>query len=108
MTDKPQLPPSRDGIYPRCVWCNGENYLPAVFAYSAGTIPCAAAGGCGKRLPADPEYIPFNQEIEYEMDSLENEIAAIVDDRIREMHIDAFNKRYGPYLMARLNDERNP
>lgn len=46
---------SRDGIYPRCVWCRRENYALAVLAYSAGEIPCAAAGGCGRRLPA--EYV---------------------------------------------------
>lgn len=52
-TTAPKLGRSRDGIYPRCVWCNGENYAPAVLAYSARETPCAAAGGCGKYLPAD-------------------------------------------------------
>lgn len=47
----PMLRPTRDRIYPRCVWCNGENYRPAVLAYSAGETPCAAAGGCGRYLP---------------------------------------------------------
>jgi hypothetical protein len=49
----PELPPSRDGIYPRCVWCNGENYLPAVLVYSRGDIPCAAVYSCGLYLPED-------------------------------------------------------
>ena len=49
----PALPPSRDGIYPRCVWCSGENYALAVLAYSRREIPCAAAGGCGQWLPHD-------------------------------------------------------
>lgn len=44
---------SCDRIYPRCVWCRGENYALAVLAYSAGEIPCAAAGGCGRYLPDD-------------------------------------------------------
>lgn len=42
-----------DYIYPRCVWCNGENYALAVLAYSAGEIPCAAVNGCGRFLPED-------------------------------------------------------
>ena len=50
---EPIRPKSRDGIYPRCVWCNGENYMPAVLAYSAGEISCAAVSGCGQMLPAD-------------------------------------------------------
>lgn len=48
---KPELPPSRDGIYPRCVWCGGENYALAVLAYSAGQTPCAAIYSCGLYLP---------------------------------------------------------
>lgn len=51
---------SRDGIYPRCVWCNGENYALAVLAYSAGEIPCAAVNGCGRMLPAD--YITYQKD----------------------------------------------
>lgn len=50
---QPIRPRSHDGIYPRCVWCNGENYTLAVLAYSRGEIPCTAAGGCGRKLPAD-------------------------------------------------------
>lgn len=42
---------SHDRIYPRCVWCRGENYALAVLAYSAGQIPCAAVRGCGRYLP---------------------------------------------------------
>lgn len=53
LAPRPIRPPRRDGLYMRCVWCDGENYLPAVHAYSAGEIPCAAAGGCGRHLPAD-------------------------------------------------------
>jgi hypothetical protein len=52
----PELPmrgKARDYIYPRCVWCNGENYALAVLAYSCGEIPCAAAAGCGRFLPED-------------------------------------------------------
>jgi len=52
---EPVMPPSRDGIYPRCVWCRGENFTLAQLAYSAGEIPCAAVNGCGKFLPA--EYV---------------------------------------------------
>lgn len=61
MTDKPIRAKSADGIYPRCVFCNGENYMPAVLAYSAGQIPCAAAGGCGKFLP--PDYLNGETEM---------------------------------------------
>lgn len=53
MTDKPIRPPARDGIYFRCVWCGGENYMLAVGAYSRGEIPCAATRGCGRMLPSD-------------------------------------------------------
>src|SRR5688500_1144792 len=55
MTDQPIHPKAADGIYPRCVWCNGEDYALAVLDYSAGITPCAAAIGCGKHLP--PEYV---------------------------------------------------
>lgn len=48
---------SRDGIYPRCVWCDGENYALAVIAYSKGEIPCASANACGRFVPDD--YIVY-------------------------------------------------
>lgn len=57
---EPKLPPSADGIYPRCVWCNGENWAVAVLAYSLGEVPCAAVGGCGRKVPAD--YIKARRE----------------------------------------------
>jgi hypothetical protein len=44
----------RDGIYARCVWCDGENYAPNVMAYSKGQSACHQ---CGKLLP--PEYVTF-------------------------------------------------
>lgn len=47
----PVLPVSPDGIYPRCVYCRGENYVLAVLAYSAGEVPCAAVVSCGRMLP---------------------------------------------------------
>lgn len=145
----PRLPKSRDGIYPRCVWCNGENYIPAVLEYSAGTRPCASVYDCGRYLPTEyilhnedddccpcicehrhqpdptliegascvackwcqckdhPEY-PFDQAVEDEMAECIREIEQIDDDRMREMRVAAFNKRYGGYLLARLNDEKNP
>lgn len=52
---KPTLNPSPDGIYPRCVYCNGENYAPAVIKYSKGEIECVSINACGKKLPK--EYI---------------------------------------------------
>lgn len=48
---EPLIGKSHDGIYPRCVWCRGENWALAVIQYSLGTIPCAAARSCGKFLP---------------------------------------------------------
>ena len=48
-------PITKDGIYPRCVMCNGENYAPRVIQYSKGKIACAAANSCGKKLPK--EYV---------------------------------------------------
>lgn len=50
---QPQMPVSRDRVYPRCVWCRGENYVLAVLAYSRGEIPCAAVSGCGRYLPEE-------------------------------------------------------
>lgn len=47
----PTRPPAKDGLYPRCVWCNGENCILLVFAYSVGEVPCAAAPGCGRFIP---------------------------------------------------------
>ena len=52
---KPIRKPEADGVYPKCVWCGGENYAPAVIDYSTGKTPCAAVGGCDKYLPK--EYI---------------------------------------------------
>lgn len=52
MTDKPQLQPTYDGVYPRCVWCNGENYALNVIDYSKGISGCHQ---CGKLLPK--EYV---------------------------------------------------
>lgn len=50
---EPQMLISRDRIYPRCVWCRGENWAMAVLAYSRGETPCAAVGGCGRYLPEE-------------------------------------------------------
>lgn len=47
----PIRPAARDGIYPRCVHCNGENWALAVIAYSTGKAPCAAVPGCGRYIP---------------------------------------------------------
>lgn len=60
----PVLRPSRDGIYPRCVYCRAENYVLAVLAYSTGEWPCAAVNGCGRYLPDDyrPAPVPETQE----------------------------------------------
>lgn len=60
MVQRPKLPRSKDGIYPRCVWCNGENYMPHVLAYSAGETSCASTTNCGKYLP--PDYIRYTRE----------------------------------------------
>lgn len=60
MNNKPIRPPARDGIYPRCVWCNGENYALAVLPYSRGEHPCAAVGGCGRMLPTDYVKLPLS------------------------------------------------
>jgi hypothetical protein len=49
--DNLKMLPSRDGIYPRCVYCGGENYAVAVLAYSNGEIPCASVNDCGRYLP---------------------------------------------------------
>lgn len=55
---QPLIGKSDDGIYPRCVWCRGENWMLAVIRYSHGAIPCAAAGGCGKFLPTSYITLP--------------------------------------------------
>jgi hypothetical protein len=57
---EPMKPVAKDGIYPRCVWCNGEIYGPAVIDYSKGKIPCAAVNGCGEYLPKD--YIKIKEK----------------------------------------------
>ena len=58
MSKKPIRKPEHDGVYVRCVWCNGENYAMAVIDYSLGKVPCVAVNGCGKKLPK--EYIKIN------------------------------------------------
>lgn len=63
---EPVMPISHDRIYPRCVYCRGENWAMAVMAYSAGDIPCAAAGGCSQYLP-----------IEYRRKRTKRELAAL-------------------------------
>jgi hypothetical protein len=55
---EPVLDPSKDGIYPRCVFCRGENYGPAVMAYSRREIPCVAVAGCGEYLPESYVSLP--------------------------------------------------
>lgn len=55
----PILPKSRGGHYPRCVYCCGEIYAPAVLAYSLGEIACAAMGRCGRKLP--PSYVTLTR-----------------------------------------------
>ncbi len=67
---------STDGIYPRCVWCNGENYMPAVIAYSKRQVPCAAVGGCGKYLPIDYVTLKENQEDDDERSTRTEEVPA--------------------------------
>jgi hypothetical protein len=57
---RPKRGRSRDGIYPRCVWCDGENYALAVMAYSRGEIPCASTTACGRFLPDD--YLKLNTQ----------------------------------------------
>lgn len=39
-----------DGVYTRCVWCNGENYASNVIPYSKAESGCHQ---CGKLLPKD-------------------------------------------------------
>lgn len=48
---EPIIKPAKDGIYPRCVWCGGENYAMTVMDYSKGKTPCMSADSCGKYLP---------------------------------------------------------
>ena len=48
---EPTRKPSEDGIYPRCVYCEGEIYGPIVYDYSLGKVPCGAVDGCGRMLP---------------------------------------------------------
>lgn len=36
MTKRPVHPIAKDGIYPRCVYCNTEIYGPATIDYSIG------------------------------------------------------------------------
>ncbi len=48
MSKYPILGKSLDGLYPRCVWCEGEIYMPHVLEYSKGRV---AHHGCGKKLP---------------------------------------------------------
>lgn len=92
MTETPKLPRSSDGIYPRCVWCDGENYGPAVFAYSLGETPCAAAGGCGKTIPES--YIgpraeaPLSRKVERDFDEF---IADRVGSSVGSGHLRAYD-----------------
>lgn len=48
MNEEPNRLPTFDGIYTRCVWCNGEIYGPNVIDYSLGDAGCHQ---CGKALP---------------------------------------------------------
>jgi hypothetical protein len=49
---EPVLPPREDGLYPRCVRCQGELYMPSVILYSQGKVPCTAVNGCGQFIPS--------------------------------------------------------
>lgn len=99
MYETPVRPKAADGMYPRCVWCNGEIYGPAVWDYSHGCVPCGSVSGCGKRVP--PDYIPYSEDVENEMDAAIREINAIDDDDDRNHMLVQFGHRYGPYLMGR-------
>lgn len=57
MNDTPQLGLSKDGIYPRCVYCDSEIYMPAVIDYSLGIALCYI---CGRKLPAD--YVTLRED----------------------------------------------
>lgn len=46
----PKLGKAKDGVYPRCVYCDIELYAPSVMAYSLGEVGC---GRCNKGLPED-------------------------------------------------------
>lgn len=52
MREQPIRKPESDGVYPRCVWCGGENYALNVLPYSVGESACHI---CGKMLPQ--EYV---------------------------------------------------
>lgn len=60
--DEPTRDKSSDGIYPRCVYCGGEIYGPAVYDYSLGKIGCGVVNGCGRKLP--PEYVTMKDKEE--------------------------------------------
>lgn len=64
MTLLPAIGPAPDGIYPRCVYCRGENYALAVLDYSRGRAPCAAVRGCGRYLPGS--YTRYYGELDEE------------------------------------------
>jgi hypothetical protein len=55
-----------------------------------------------------PAEHPYDEAIEQDMDAAIREISAIDDPRMVEMAVAEFNKRFGAYLIARLNDEVNP
>ena len=59
---KPVRAPRPDGIYPRCVCCGGENYMPLVLAYSAGSVPCASTTACGRYLPGNYPHYKWKEE----------------------------------------------
>jgi hypothetical protein len=59
---EPLIGMSHDGIYPRCVWCRGENWALAVISYSRGEIPCASTTNCGRFLPTS--YITLRKATE--------------------------------------------
>lgn len=54
MPERPYWGRSRDGIYPRCVWCNNEIEALAVTDYSRGALACVR---CERYIPDDyPRY----------------------------------------------------
>lgn len=48
---EPSVPPREDGLYTRCVRCQGELYTPSAILYSQGKVPCTAYRGCGQFIP---------------------------------------------------------
>lgn len=103
----------QDGIYPRCVWCNGENYGPSVIAYSEGKANCYQ---CHKFIKEQSMFYKLRHKYDeafrirkgYGLSPIRNRreekaLAEFCREQLTEEHIKQYNPRKRRVLRTTVN-----